>query len=217
MRVDDEGEEHAMIAAFIAKGQRDAARKSYFIVALMNPAFHWHFTQGQEALAQELYLPGVSALLNGIEASLRITMAELTGGDAENLELSNYQLLSNTLLRKARDAGLPVDALSFPGEVDFGAQLEAKAPVKIVALRHDVCHGNILSFVQTIEGEEPIHILTPECLRSTAAILLSLSIDWARVLGEFRSSVGLRPQAALPPAPENILAEWLPGKQPGPA
>lgn len=201
------------LMAFIEKGQRDAARKNFFVGALLDPTFHWHFTQGQQALEQELYLPGVSALLNGIEASLRVTMAELGGGDLEKRELSNYQLLSNTLLRQGRDAGLPVEALSFPDEEDFKGQLDTKTSVKVVALRHDICHGNILDFIQTLEGEEPIQILTPECLRPTAALLLGVSLTWARDLGEFRTGVGLRPKLELPPVPENILQEWLPKEE----
>lgn len=206
----DEAARDPRLMAFLEKSQRDAARKSFFIGALLNPAFHWHFTQGQQALEQELYLPGVSALLNGIEASLRVTMAELSGGDPEKLELSNYQLLSNTLLRQGRDAGLPVEALSFPNENDFKGQLDTKTNVQVVALRHDICHGNILEFIQTLEGEEPIQILTPECLRPTAALLLGVSLKWARDLGDFRREVGLRLKLELPPMPENVLQEWLP-------
>ncbi|HEY1926412.1 MAG TPA: hypothetical protein VGG92_03020 [Caulobacteraceae bacterium] len=206
----DEASQDPKLMAFLERSQRDAARKGFFVRTLLNPAFHWHFTQGQEALEHELYLPGVSALLNGIEASLRVTMAELGGGDTEKLELSNYQLLSNTLLRQGRDAGLPVEALRFPNEKDFRGQLDTKISVMIVALRHDICHGNILNFIQTLEGEEPIQILTPECLRPTAALLLGISLKWARHLGEFRTAVGLRPKLAFPPVPENVLQEWLP-------
>ncbi|MDZ4371887.1 MAG: hypothetical protein U1C74_10740 [Phenylobacterium sp.] len=205
----DEAAQDPRLLAFLEKSQRDAARNSFFVGALLNPTFHWHFTQGQQALEQELYLPGVSALLNGIEASLRMTMSELGGGDLERLELSNYQLLSNPLLRQCRDAGLPVEALSFPDEKDFKGQLDTKTSVKVVALRHDICHGNILDFIEILEGEEPIQILTPECLRPTAALLLGLSLRWARDLGEFRSGVGLRPKLELPPVPENALEEWL--------
>jgi len=103
----------------LAAIRRDASRNQFFLNSLMNPAFHWFFTQGQEALMRELYIPGVSALLNGIESSVRVTMTQIAEDYEGRLVLSKYQVLSNTLLRKARDAGLPVQNLAFPGEHDF--------------------------------------------------------------------------------------------------
>ena len=129
---------------------------------------------------RELYIPGVSALLNGIEASVRVTMTQIAEDYEGKLVLSRYQVLSNTLLRKARDAGLPVQDLAFPGEHNFNDALErSEMNVEVVQLRHDVCHGNILGFIQRMEFEE-MEILTPECIRETAAILLAISYEWAR-------------------------------------
>ena len=186
-------------------------REDFFRQSLLNPTFHWFFTQGQIALTQELYIPGVSALLNGIEASLRVTMLQIGAEYADRLELSNYRLLSNTLLRQARHEGVPVSTLAFPGELDFLEKLEAgKEDVELVQLRHDVCHGNILRFTQRMEFEQ-IDILSPECLRGVAAILLGMSFEWAHALALFRASKGRRPpNYEIPAIPSNPLAKWLP-------
>lgn len=199
--------EEALLSAI----RRDFARKQFFQASLMNPAFHWFFTQGQEALMRELYIPGVSALLNGIEASIRVTMTQLAEDYDGKLVLSNYRLLSNTLLRKARDEGLPVHKLAFPGEDDFNNVLERKDKnVEVVQLRHDVCHGNILRFIVTMEFEG-IRTLTPECLREIAAILLGVSYEWAKSLAEFRAAHRRRPKGEpIPEIPENPLQRFLP-------
>lgn len=195
---------------FLANVKARHAQMTYFATALMNPAFHWFFTQGQQALQQELYIPGVSSLLNGIEASLRVTVAQLDPGYDGDLALSPYQTLSNTLLRKARDLGVPVQNLAWPGEDDFQQKMETKDNVFIVQLRHDVCHGDILRFIEMMEYEQ-IPILTPESLRSTAAELLAVSFAWAHDLAEFRAQHGRRPAGfEIPGLPENPLAEWLP-------
>jgi hypothetical protein len=46
--------------------RQEMLRKAFFVETLMNPAFHWYFTQGQDALLAGLILPGISSLLNGI-------------------------------------------------------------------------------------------------------------------------------------------------------
>jgi hypothetical protein len=205
----DEDHENRSKSGFLARVREAAERRSYFVATLLNPSFHWFFTQGQDALLGELYIPGVSSLVNGIEASIRVTLAQLDPGYSGTLELSPYQLLSNTLLRKAREVGMPIEALAFPGESDFEENLPTKTNTKVVQLRHDICHGNILPFIQTMEYEQ-IQILTPECLRATAAQLLGISYVWARDLAQFRDSRGRRPAGHdLPSIPENPLAQWL--------
>jgi hypothetical protein len=201
-------EEYESEEALVLAASQEFVCRQFFTNTLMNSAFHWFFTQGQVALTQELYIPGVSALLNGIEASLRATMAQLEPGYSGKLKLSKYQLLSNTLLRKARDRSLPITTLAFPGEDDFHDRIEKnRENVRIVQLRHDICHGDILEFIQTIE-QKPI--LTPECLRGVAAVLLGLSFEWAQALAHFRDQNGLRPPGVdIPPIPRNPLAHWL--------
>ncbi|WP_143755191.1 hypothetical protein [Caulobacter sp. B11] len=205
MTYDDE-----LRATFLAKVHTEHARRTYFACNLMNPAFHWFFTQGQQALEQELYIPGVSSILNGIEASLRVTVAQLHPDYAGELTLSPYQNLSNTLLRKARELGVPIKSLAWPGEEDFYTKLETKENVFVVQLRHDVCHGDILQFIEMMEYEQ-IQLLTPECLRSIAAELLAVSFAWTYDLAGFRARRGLRPAGIeIANPPENPLAAWLP-------
>ncbi|MEY4241273.1 MAG: hypothetical protein RJA14_969 [Pseudomonadota bacterium] len=209
MRPADDCLEDVAPAVWLAETQAEAERREFFVSALMNPAFHWFFTQGQQALQAELYIPGVSSLLNGIEASLRVTMAQLKPDYDGQLSLSPYNLLSNTMLRKARDAGLPVEFLKFSDDEDFLSQIDTKDNVAIVQLRHDVCHGDILKFIQRMDFEQ-IDILTPECLRQTAARLLQVSYNWASGLALFRADHGRRPEGfPIPELPQNPLAEWL--------
>ena len=202
-------EEDEGLRSFLEEVKAEQQRRAFFAATLMNPAFHWFFTQGQQALEAELYIPGVSSILNGIEASLRVTMTQIDLEYAGTLNLSPYRLLSNMMLSKAHAAGLPVKLLAMRGESDFLNQIETKKNVTIVQLRHDVCHGNILNFIQRMEFEK-IEILTPECLRTTAADLLDLAYRWALGLAQFRAKNGRRPDGApIPQIPENPLAEWL--------
>jgi hypothetical protein len=189
---------------------QDMLRKTFFVGSLMNPAFHWYFTQGQDALLSGLILPGISSMLNGIEGSIRVTVAQQAENYQGELVLENHVLLSNRLLRKAKDLGLPIHLLKFPGEEDFDQLLETRTHVKIVQLRHDVNHGNLLPFIR--ETAE-FRILTPECLMTEAAVLLGISYEWAAALARFREEHGLRSSSEgepIPEPPENPLAKYLP-------
>jgi hypothetical protein len=117
---------------------QDMLRKVFFTQSLADPMFHWFFAQGQDALLNGLILPGISSLLNGIEGSIRVTVEQLAEDCQGELTLKNHVLLSNKLLRKAKDMGLPVHLLAFPGERDFDAVLGTKKHVKLVQLRHDI-------------------------------------------------------------------------------
>lgn len=197
----------------LAAVRSEAACKRFFLTSLMNPAFHWFFTEGQDALMQELYIPGVSSLLNGIEASVRVTMAQLVEDYDGKLVLSNYQLLSNTLLRQARDAGLPIQKLAFPGEDDFNDVLERKdKSVAVVQLRHDVCHGNILEFIQRMEFEN-IEYFTPECLQEIAAVLLTFPTSGPNRLRNFAILTGGAPRESqflkFQKIPYSSFFQWL--------
>ena len=52
---------------------------TFFLRAFAPSPFHWHFQQAYEALQRKLFLPDLSGLLNGIEASIRTTSCELRG------------------------------------------------------------------------------------------------------------------------------------------
>lgn len=146
---------------------------------------HWFFVQGVQALEQNLYIPGVASLITGIEASLRTTMKSLESADF----LADHDLgktLSNSLLRDAKEAGLPVEALAFPGEEDFHEKLRSNRPhVKIVQVRHNLAHGNILEFVNEELGADN-RFFTPECLRDLSSVLEEICERWTEELSKFR-------------------------------
>lgn len=156
-------------------------RKQRYLERPLGPLVHWFFVQGVEALQQDLYLPGVASLILGIEASVRVTMKEIEGTDfLADRELG--KTLSNSLLRDAKEAGLPVGTLAFPGEEDFKEKLLSNKPhVEIVRVRHDLAHGNVLAFVNEELGAEN-RFFTPECLRDLSRVLEDMCDRWSEEL-----------------------------------
>lgn len=143
---------------------------------------HWFFIQAEEALEHGLYLPGTIGLINGIEASIRFTLHKL---ESKALDDDLGPTLSNSLIRRARDAGLPVHALAFPGESDFDVKLAHREPyVEIVRIRHNLAHGNITEYINREKG-----VFTPVCLRDTSSQLVTVSRNWAGQLGDFRRRI----------------------------
>lgn len=131
------------------------------------------------------------SFLNGIEASLRITLAQIENPKLVE-ELDPKKLLSNRLLKSARDLGVPVDALAFPLEKNFIDKLQSKKPnlenVEVVRVRHNLCHGNILEYINKDLGEGQ-EFFTPECCRELALTLYIVSKEWAKQLGKFRQTL----------------------------
>ena len=185
-----------------------SAEANFFFEALSAAEFHWFFVQGLTALRAELYLPGVSALLNGIEASLRVTIHQLTSDSAGVSEPSPYKVLSNVLLSGARNVGAPIEALAFPGEDDFGEKLmtskKDRRDVEVVRLRNNVCHGNIFEFITPKDGDVDAYFV-PDSLRAVSAVLLGVSFEWAKALGDFRRVKGLLHYGPTPPIPSTPL------------
>lgn len=176
------------IKEFIEQERKEHREKVFFIEQGLGAEVHWFFTQAVQALKNDLYLPACTSFLNGIEVSLRVTMSQVET-PARVEELDPIKTLSNRLLKSACDAGLPVLALAFPGEVNFLEKLESKKPsqvnAEVVRIRHNLCHGNILEYVNTDLGEDSA-FFTPECCRELAYLLHELSKDWAMQLGVFR-------------------------------
>lgn len=142
---------------------------------------HWFFIQGDQAIEQRLYVPGVVSLLHGIEMSLRMVV-----GEVEQTALEKTATLSNSLLRRAYGLGIPVEELAFSSEDDFEHKLKTNKPdVEIVRLRHDLSHGNTTEFIQSLPGTE-VRFFTPECLRELADILIEMSGRWTESLSRFR-------------------------------
>lgn len=90
----------------------------------------WFFVQGHDAYVQELYLPALSSLLNGIEASLRVNLHFLNKDTKQpNIQdLSPYRVLSNKLILDAQVAGMPVRYLALNDEKDFVELSSLKSP-----------------------------------------------------------------------------------------
>lgn len=177
------------IQNFIDECHKEHKEKIFFIEQELGAEVHWFFTQAFQALKHELYLPACTSFLNGIEASLRVTMAHVEKPSTRITELNSIKTLSNSLLKSAKESGLPVEALAFPGEHDFLEKLETKRPnlvnVEVVRIRHNLCHGNILEYVNTELGEHNA-FFTPECCRELAKLLYLVSKEWALQLGLFK-------------------------------
>jgi hypothetical protein len=179
------------VRQWLATVQAENAEQNHFIESIGAAEFHWFFVQGLQAIRAGLYLPGVSCLLNGIEASLRVTITQASGRALDIEGPSPYQVLSNNLLLTAQALGMPVHLLAFPSENDFQAKLATTKPdridVEIVRNRNNICHGNVFEFIdRELEGTA---LFTPECLRDLAQTLLNISYAWVDGLGAFRRSL----------------------------
>ena len=187
-----------------------SAEANFFFEALSAAELHWFFVQGLTAIRTELYLPGVSALLNGIEASVRVTMHQIAVDPTGQTEPTPYRVLSNPLLAAAGEAGLPIAALAFPGEESFLQKLvrpkKDREDVEIVRLRNNLCHGNIFEFV-TPKSAGVDAYFTPDALGDVSSVLLGVSFDWAQALGDFRRSKGMLHYGPTPPIPSTPLLQ----------
>lgn len=160
----------------------------FFLENLRGAEFHWFFVQAVNALEHDLYLPAVSSLFNGVEATLRVTLEQIADPYVPQPP-SAYRVLSNKLILDAHTHGMPVEKLAFEDESNFFEKLRSAKParvdVEIVRLRNNICHGNIFEFINRELGEGN-NFFTPECLRELAASLLVISKEWALELGKFR-------------------------------
>jgi hypothetical protein len=176
-----------MSADAVAHSPFDMPESMRIVRELRAAEFHWHFSQGFEALSRELYVPGVLSLITGIEGSIRFTLYQRNS----NIFPFSEELgavLSNSLLRVGNEAGLPVATLAFSGEVDFISSLASKRPeVRIVKIRNDLAHGNIQSFVNRDLGDDQA-FFTPECLRPLAEDLIQVSRRWMVGLANYRTT-----------------------------
>jgi hypothetical protein len=157
---------------------------------LRAPEIHWFFVEATKAARAELWLAAAVMLVTGIENSIRVTLRQLEAGPlTSHTELGST--LSNALLRKAHDAGMHVACLAFAGEEEFAKKIQQREPlVELVMVRHDLCHGNILGFVDRRLGPG-LAFFTPECLSPLVEALLPLAREWCRELVSFRKSRGL--------------------------
>jgi hypothetical protein len=164
--------------------------KTFFVQICAPSPYHWIFQQSYDALLDEYYIPGVSGMLNAIEASLRFTISDL---DADQGREGDFgAVLSNALVLRARKIGLDVSILALPGERDFDDKLNNGGranPIGIVKLRNSVCHGNLMEFVSDIEVVPDYFV--PELLLGRAVDLVDVAVDWVFELARFRHLKGL--------------------------
>lgn len=169
-----------------SKPKRPMHRSEYLsmMVKLSAAEFHWHFTQGFQALDKELYIPGAVCLLSGIEASIRVTMHQIEQPGLPNPE-DLGSTFSNSLLQQAYGVGMEIEALQFPGETDFEEKVQTRSNhVKIVQLRHSLAHGNVLGYVNC-----DLDLFTPECLRDDCSSLKAIAKVWIDEIATYRSSI----------------------------
>ena len=170
---------------WLTEHQKDA---HFFLENLRGAEFHWFFVQAVHALHYDLYIPAISSLFNGIEATLRVTLCQIANPHDQQPP-SPYRVLSNRLILDAHAHGMPVEKLAFMDESDFFEKLRSAKPsrtdVEIVRLRNNICHGDVFEFINQDLGEGN-HFFTPECLRDLAGSLLGVSRQWALALGKFR-------------------------------
>ncbi len=197
--VDDEAKE------FILGALKEQECRLYFASMLAPSDYHWHFIQAIDALTASLYLPGVSSLLNGLEASIRVTICEKAGRDL-NGDLGTT--MSNGLLREASSHGLDISILAMPGEENFLEMVRLSKPsVRIVSLRNEICHGNFRTFMRNVDGTE---YFTPECLIPVAHDLINLALNWAKHLNSFLVDTRANKSRACElPVPENPLRDMI--------
>ena len=155
-----------------------------FFVLPLKSKVSWFFVQGFQAIHRGLYLPGNLSLFNGIEISIRQTL-HLVAGKSINADLDRWQIMKDPMLKMAHLSGLPIGALSFPGEDIIEAITSGQSTSKIVSQRNNFCHGNVHEFVQYVTGDPDNKFFTPECTRELANILMEISEKWVLALTEF--------------------------------
>lgn len=177
------------ISLHFDKNMEWSPMRNFFFERLNAAEFHWFFVQGVDCMFNEFYVPAVSSFLNGIEASLRITISQIQNPENEYVELTPYKVLSNNLISDAKELGMPIDSLAFPNEINFLNNLSSQKPnlvsVEIVRHRNNICHGNILEFINNDLGREN-SFFTPISLRILCFELLDVCGNWAEQLSEFR-------------------------------
>lgn len=158
-----------------------AAEVQFYLDNLRNAELHWIFVEAEESFSRSRYISSSICFIAGIESSIRSTMSRLqNNGFSDDLGST----LSNSLLRNARDRGLPVHCLIMPSDSDFERKLATRAEhVEIVRVRHNLAHGNFQEYVQ-----RDICFFTPECMRDMCSDLRHAAREWVEALGSFRET-----------------------------
>ncbi|MBX8799739.1 hypothetical protein HBA92_03130 [Ochrobactrum sp. MR28] len=174
-------------------------KRNFFLEALQAAEFHWFFVEGLIALEEELHLPGLLSIINGIEASMRWTHRHMTREANESHEPEKRSLMNNRLLNECAELGMPVEVLAFNGEADFLDKIKGKTlNAELVRVRNNICHGNIFEYVADREHSS---IMLPGNLTVVSEQILWISYQWAYALGEFRRKIGIPHHVDTPQIP----------------
>jgi hypothetical protein len=124
------------------------------------------FTDGYACVAHGQNLAACLSFITGIEMSLRLPLLHAKGFDirrAWDTTGTGVPLLSNDLLVKAGEIGLPIRLLRYgrdPKESIFLSNLlceKHENRANIVRLRNNICHGNLNIFVEEKDGIAMVH------------------------------------------------------------
>ena len=151
------------------------------------------FTDGYACVANGQNLAACLSFIAGIEMSLRLPLLHAKGFDirkAWDPDATGVPLLSNDLLIKASDIGLPIKFLRYgrdPEESIFFNNLHSKQLGKranIVRLRNNICHGNLNIFVEEKDGIALVHNSEIE---KEAKELEAVVTGWSKGFGEWHT------------------------------
>jgi hypothetical protein len=147
------------------------------------------FDDGFNAMSNEIYLAACLCFITGIEMTLRLPLLlrQNRGIDLGHLT-DGSPLMSNGLLREAKEFGLPVELLAFPDELDFLSQIKSNEKVKIVKLRNGICHGNLNLFVTDHIELEGVRVIDNRNIKQEANKLNDIVNRWANGFQDFLNS-----------------------------
>ncbi|OTG90220.1 hypothetical protein [Acinetobacter sp. ANC 3832] len=173
--------------------EKEHQEKIFFLNLDLGAEIHWFFTQALEAMKHSLFLPACISFIHGIEASIRVTYSKQLKSSTYTLNnFNDVPTLSNSLLKKAQNIGIPINFFKLPNEADFEQNLISKKPnlkyVEIVRVRHNLAHGNIFEFINKELGENNM-FFTPECCKELTENLYEISKNWCVELSKFKEKI----------------------------
>jgi hypothetical protein len=142
------------------------------------------FLDGIEAGFNKLYLAGSITLCSAIEASLRfrlLSTERYKDGVQNNIErLARFPNSFTKIIKIAKECGIPIDTLAFPGE-DFSKSISPQSEIEMI--RNAICHGNFSRFsVKINETDDEPSLFTKDCVFETYQDLLHISFAWLEKL-----------------------------------
>lgn len=146
---------------------------------------HWYFYEAASTYQKGNFLASSLSSVNAIESSIRWIHRYQSAGPYTDLDTGN---LNHTLLEATRKLGYQVDVLAFPGEQDFLTRIQtnSKPYVELVRQRHNICHGNVMEYVQ--RAQDGSEVFTLECMEPIASTLLEVCDRWTLEVERFNAA-----------------------------